>query len=82
MRKVTKIEAPKKEPRQLTVADMDREMRFRIEGWDHWYMRTNRSDWPIVSIQTGELWPAARVNDSLVTEVLAPGESLKIGPEE
>lgn len=81
MRPFTKIAAPKQEPKPLTVADMTQKNFFRVQSYDAWFHLTDHiARWPVVSLKTGMLYDRKFLARQ-VTEVLAPGESLTIGPE-
>lgn len=79
MRKVTitKADTKRKHP---CVRDLEPGDKFRITGEDEWYLRTNEDDRPAVRILEGTIVFTGIFSDQ-VSEVLAPGESLTIGPE-
>lgn len=79
MRKFTKNPAVGEKPR-LTVRDMGRTAIFRMEHGTGWYRRTDEAERPAVSIEHGTLQHPPVLN-RVVTEVLAPDETLTIGPE-
>lgn len=83
MRKITITAAAEETPRPLTVADMDRKAIFQCAKdacVDSWYRRTDESTYPIMSLRSGVL-PDRPCLAWTITRVLAPGESLTIGPE-
>lgn len=81
MRPVTKHEAVKEKPKARIVSEMGRNELFRVVGYTSWFRRTDERQWPYVSVNTGNL-RSREWGRSEVTEVLAPGESLTIGPDE
>ncbi len=84
MRKFTKNAAVKEESLPLTVADMSEKDIFRIVGYKDWWRRSRSDNARIVSLTDGMIRNRGKENwgEDVVTEVLAPGESLTIGPEE
>lgn len=81
MRKITVTEAPKEEPKPLTVADIKREAFFQCKNrLGCWHHLTDEVEYPVASIPNCTLFGRGALG-WIVTRVLAPGESLTIGPE-
>ncbi len=81
MRTFTKIEAKQEESEPLAIRDLEPRTIFRCEQiWDtEWFIRTNSDKRPATALNTGVLFCGHL--DVEVSEVLAPGESLTIGPD-
>ncbi|KKN88404.1 hypothetical protein LCGC14_0249670 [marine sediment metagenome] len=80
MRTITKNPAPETKKPVATVADMDRHNLFKVASYADWYGITDNHDWPVVNLRSHTLWPPDWLKRK-VSEVLADGDSLTIGPE-
>lgn len=79
MRTFTVAEEPKEEPK--CARDLRPGTWFRSYGTSAWYVKTDDDRFPVVAAYGGTLYPEDQSGHWRVAKVLAPGESLAIGPE-